>query len=141
MVESSSNIALDDFSVAIDSNSNAIAVWLQSDGTAVSTYANRYASSAWGTATTIDTGSNVTSAPHVAILPSNNGVAVWTQSDGTADSIYSSVYSGTWSTAATIESSNFSSTDPFVATDRTGTKESALAAWLRTVGAVYSNLY
>jgi len=141
LVESSANIALDDFSVAIDSNSNAIAVWLQSDGTAVSTYANRYASSAWGTAAAIDTGANVTSEPHIAMLPSNNGVAVWTQSDGTADSIYSSIYSGSWSTAAVIESSSFSSTDPFVATDRTGTKESALAAWLRTVGSVHSNLY
>lgn len=140
LVESSTNIALDDFSVAIDSNSNAVAIWLQSDGTAVSTYANRY-TTAWGTAETIDSGANVTTAPHVAILPSNNAVAVWEQSDGTAESIYASIYSGSWSTAATIESSNFSSTDPFVATDRTGTKESALAAWLRTVGSVHSNLY
>ncbi|KZM40647.1 hypothetical protein OA92_16670 [Marinomonas sp. SBI22] len=140
LVESSANIALDDFSVAIDSNSNAIALWLQSDGTAVSTYANRYTTS-WGTAETIDTGNNATTAPHVAILPSNDAVAVWEQSDGTAESIYSSVYNGSWSTAATIESSTFSSTDPFVVTDRTGTKESALAAWLRTVGSVHSNLY
>jgi len=76
--------------IAIDANGNAIAVWVQSDGTRDSIWANRYVPGAgWGTAELVET-DNAGHAyyPQVAIDANGNAIAVWDQDDGTRYNIW-----------------------------------------------------
>ena len=80
--------------IAINASGHAVAVWKQSDGAAMSVYANYYtAGTGWGTAALIET-DNAGEAldPQVAVDASGNAVAVWEQSDGTRTNILANRY-------------------------------------------------
>ena len=80
--------------VAIDQDGNAVAVWVQSDGTMHNIWANRYVSGVgWQTAELIET-DNAGSAYYsqIAIGQDGNAVAVWRQSDGIRDNIWANRY-------------------------------------------------
>ena len=132
--------------VAIDGSGNAIAVWMQSDGTRTNIWANRYVvGSGWGTAQLIET-DNVgwANAPWVAVDDSGNAVAAWHQSDGTRTNILANRYvagSG-WGTAQLIETDNAgAASHPRVAVDSSG---NAVTVWMQSDGTrtnIWANRY
>ena len=138
--------------IAMDPAGNAIAVWLQWNGTRFGIFANRYtAGGSWGTAVAIDTGSSgASSNPDIAMDPNGNAIAVWEQYDGTLtrDSIRANRYAvsgNAWGTAATIDSGGTGNTgpssNPRVAMDSNG---NAIAVWEQTAGVrsnIRANLY
>ena len=80
--------------IAINANGNALAVWVQFDGTRENIWSNRYTAGAgWGTAALIET-DNVGGAnsPQIAIDANGNALAVWNQHDGTRDNIWANRY-------------------------------------------------
>lgn len=118
--------------VAMDSNGNAVAIWLQLDGVSLSLWANRFdVTTGWGTPEIIDAGAgNVGSSPDVAMDPSGNAMAVWIQL--TAPGVFSvfanrfAVATG-WGTAALLETDDASGADgTAVAMDPAG---NAVATW------------
>jgi hypothetical protein len=78
--------------VAVDSKGNAVAVWMQSDGTHYHIRTNYYtAGDKWSAATLVennDAGDAVT--PSIAIDERGHAIAVWSQSDGNVDSMWTS---------------------------------------------------
>jgi hypothetical protein len=80
--------------VAFDVSGNALAVWMQSDGTRFNIVANRYtAGSGWGTANLIETDdAGSANEPQIAIDANGNALAVWYQSDGVRSNIWANRY-------------------------------------------------
>ena len=126
--------------VVIDPGGNAIAVWIQSDGTRGSIWSNRYvAGTGWGTAELIETDSAGDALlPQVAVDGSGNVVAIWYQDDGTRFNIWSNRYvAGTgWGVAELIETDNAGhALYPQVAVDVSG---NAVAVWHQYDGTTYN---
>ncbi len=135
--------------IAIDASGNALAVWVQSDGTNYNIYSNRYsAESGWDAATAVlieEGNDGHASTPQIAIDASGNALAVWRQYDGTNYNILSNYYSaelGYWdATAELIEAGDGFAEYPQIAIDASG---NALAVWRQSDGAnynIYSNRY
>jgi len=104
--------------VAMNSGDNAVAVWVQPDGTADSIWSSRYVSgTGWGTPTLLEAGPGNASSPQVAMDGGGNAVAVWVQSDGAFSSIWSNRYtpSSGWGTASPIEVRSGQASSPHVA--------------------------
>ncbi len=125
--------------IALAANGNALAVWLQFDGTRNNIWANRYTpGSGWGTPELIETddASNAYT-PQIAIDASGNAMAVWRQSDGSRYNIWANRYTpgSGWGAAGTIESGTGDAYDPQIALDTNG---NALAVWLQSDGIRYN---
>ncbi|MBF8258450.1 MAG: repeat-containing protein [Actinobacteria bacterium] len=104
--------------VAMNGGDNAVAVWIQFDGTADSIWSNRYVpGTGWGMPTLLETGPGNASSPQVAMDGSGNVIAVWVQSDGAIGSIWSNRYipSSGWGTASPIEVRSVQASSPHVA--------------------------
>jgi len=70
--------------IAVDPNGNALAVWLQSEGTHLDLWSNRYTQQGgWGTAELLETSGNKAYLPQVAADARGNGLVVWYQSGDT----------------------------------------------------------
>ena len=70
--------------VGMDAAGNAIAVWLQSNGTRNRVMASRFvAGTGWSPPSPIDTGMRSAQLPRVAVDPAGNAIAVWYQADDT----------------------------------------------------------
>ena len=130
--------------IYMDTSSNAIAVWQQSDGTRFKIWANRYnaSTSAWGTATLIETdNAGTVGSPKVALDANGNAIAVWNQSDGTRRDIWANRYSAStsaWGTATLIETDNAGDAfNPQIAVDASG---NAIAVWNQSDG-TYRNIW
>jgi len=128
--------------VAVDTSGNAVAVWLQYDGTRNNIWANRFdvLSGSWQGATLIESDTGDASSPQVAVDDSGNAMAVWYQSDGSDYSIYANHFdalSSSWQGAALIESGTGRAYSPQVAVDTNG---NAIAIWYQYDG-TYSNIY
>ena len=125
--------------VASDHNGNAVAVWLQSDGTRHNIWANHYTLGiGWGTAVLIETDTGFAGAADVAVDANGNAVAVWRQSDGTRHNIWGNRYTaGTgWGTAVLIETDDVGTTRwPQVVSDSNG---NAVAVWEQHDGTRYN---
>lgn len=104
--------------IAVNANGDAIAVWVQSDGTDWNIYANRYNSGlGWGTAELIEACAGQASDPQVAVDQSGDAIVVWDQINATGlHSIYQNRFDaiGGWGTAQAIESSASQSSAPQV---------------------------
>ena len=136
--------------IAMAPNGNAIAVWEQYDGTLNrdSIRANRYTVSgnAWGTAATIDSGgtgnTGPSSNPRVAMDSNGNAIAVWEQAAGLRSNIRANLFTGSWGTAALIETDDTGNAYlPQVAMDSNG---NAIAVWEQSNGSrfsIYANRY
>jgi len=130
--------------VAIDVHGNALAVWVQSDGTRNNIWANRYtaATGAWGVAALIET-NDVSSAyrPQVALDANGNGLAAWDQGDGIRQNIWANRYTaatGAWGTAVLIETDNVGgATAPQLGFAANG---NAVAVWTGNLS-IWSNRY
>ncbi len=130
--------------VSFDSAGNAIAVWMQSDGTYYRIYANRYvAGTGWGAVAAIETNLTNADSPQVSFDSAGNAIAVWYQSDGTHGRIYANRYvAGTgWGAAAIIDAGPNNALHPQVSFDRAG---NAIAVWDQSDGTydrIYANRY
>ena len=124
--------------IVIDGGGNAIAVWLQLDGTVDSLWSNRYdgTSSAWGTAEKIENNSESGYYPQLAVDGEGNAIAVWQQSNGAVDNIWSNVYStatSSWGDADTVVSNDESAYAPQIAINSDG---KAIVIWRQSDGTV-----
>ncbi|MBN4063323.1 Ig-like domain-containing protein [Cardiobacterium sp. AH-315-I02] len=109
--------------IVIDNNGNALAVWLQHDGTRFNILANRFDGNSWGTnAELIDRKDTSAQAPQIAIDNNGNAFAIWQQSG-----IQVSRFDGTtWGGAVSLGETTLSDF-PQIAFDNSG---NALAAWV-----------
>ena len=123
-----------------DASGNAVAVWVQSNGTRNNVWANRYAAgTGWGTAELIETDdAGGATRADVAVDAAGNAVAVWYQSDGTRYNIWANRYvAGTgWGTAELIETDDTDNANaPKVEMDGAG---NAIAVWYQWDGTRYN---
>ena len=122
--------------IAVDTAGNALAVWTQFDGTTNHIYANRFtaASSSWGVAAVIRTGTGDTDRPQIAFDASGNALAVWDQHDGTRRNIHANRYiaaTGSWGVPTVIESNAGGASRAQISVDASG---NALAVWTQLDG-------
>ncbi len=113
--------------LAVDgSTGDAIAAWVQSDGTANSIYVSRFSKSSgtWSTPQLLENSSQpaATASGSVAVsIRGSYAVVSWLQSDGTRDNLYGALYSGgSWGAATLNESSTAAAAQPNVAIDSSG---------------------
>ncbi|HJU83043.1 MAG TPA: hypothetical protein VJ600_02430 [Holophagaceae bacterium] len=97
--------------LAVDGSGNAIATWAQSDGTAVSAYAVRYAvGSGWQAPVLLESAAGAVSASpynftvRVAMDNAGDAVATWSQTNGTNYQIYYRIYTAGTGWSASIGS-------------------------------------
>ena len=77
--------------VAVDASGNAIAVWMENDGTRPNIWTNRYIpGSGWGTAQLLEHEDGYAGDPQIAIDADGNAFAIWQQS--TLDNLRADVY-------------------------------------------------
>jgi len=120
--------------VVLDSSGNAIAVWEQWGGSAMTIWSNRYVvGEGWGETEVVDTG-DITGSfnPSVAVDASGNALVVWERWDGTFFSISANRYvvGVGWGDAETIETGNAGDAlTPEVAMTGSG---DAIAVWSQT---------
>jgi hypothetical protein len=131
--------------VVMDRNGNAIAVWKQHDGTAMSIYTNRYVlGTGWGAAGALLEATNgAADRPQLAVDDNGNVIAVWEQYDGTANSIYANRYviGVGWGAAAAIETGTGPARTAQVSMEANG---NAIAVWSQYDGtswSIYANRY
>ena len=126
--------------ISIDSSGNAVAVWIQSDGSSPdSVYANRYSvGQGWGNAELIETDdAGIVQSPQLGVDDSGNAVAVWTQFDGSRYNIWSNRYlpGFGWGTAELIETGDGQANSPQIAVNHSG---NAIAVWTQHDGSRFS---
>lgn len=127
IVLDSSSAAARQARIAVDRpTGNAIASWVQSNGTAESFYVSRFdnATDAWSAPELLENSDNaVESGPEnssVAIM-GTQAAAAWRQFDGSAVSIYlSRLVDGTWTAPALVDVSSQPALHPEVAVDSNG---------------------
>ena len=128
--------------ISVDSSGNAIAVWHQNDGSAVSIYSNRYvAGTGWSGATLVED-DDFSSAyyPQVDTDASGNAIAIW----GQGGDIYSNRYTvGTgWGTPTLVETEGpESATGARISCSKSG---DAVAVWQQDDGVranIWANCY
>ena len=137
--------------IAIDGSGNAIVLWQRHDSVRYTILASRYdaGSGTWGAAMPVmsELGSAYGPNHNIAFDNSGNAIAVWSQSDGVRYSIWANRYSatsGTWGTAALIETDNtapFGAFAPEIAIDPDG---NGIAVWFQHDGTrnnIWANRY
>ncbi|MCK4711197.1 MAG: Ig-like domain-containing protein, partial [Gammaproteobacteria bacterium] len=132
--------------VAVDVIGNAIAVWVQHDGTRKNTWANRYVvGTGWGTAELIEfDNAGKAMRPQLAVDASGNAIAVWVQNDGTRNNILGNHYTAGsgWGTAGYLEFDNGMASWPQVAVQTSN--GNALVVWQQHDGTrnnIWGNRY
>lgn len=126
--------------IAADQDGNAVAVWIQGDGTAQSVFANRYTEEAgWGTSVVIET--EVSGDANMLALAGDGlgtFTAVWIHYDGLRTNVWANRYTAEtgWVTAQLVETDDSGSAmSPSVAMDRSG---NAMAAWSQYDGSLWN---
>jgi hypothetical protein len=121
--------------IACAANGDAVAVWVQSDGTRGNVVSNRYTAGAgWGAATLVETAPVDVYDPQIAVDRDGNAVAIWAQFDGTHTNVVANrTTAGAWGTPAPI-TDTVNAYGPQVAIDRLG---NALAIWVQQNGVSY----
>lgn len=119
--------------IAIDDAGNAVALWLQSDGTRTNLVARRFVAGAWTAPVVIESGDGDARTPALAVDASGNALAVWTQYAGAhTDTWANRLSAGVWGTPVRIDVSDVGSTyEPQVAVDPVG---NAIAVWAQWDG-------
>jgi len=145
LIESDNTDNAIDPQVSVDTNGNAMAVWLQSDGAVFNVWSNRYENGSWGSAELVETGDALESIqPQITIDTSGNTLAVWSKSNGSLFNLMSNRYTaGTgWGTPELVETNNSGSVlAPQISSDSVG---NAVAVWYQSDGIrnnIWSNRY
>lgn len=116
--------------IAVDADGNAIAVWLQHDGTRLNVWANTYvAGGEWEGPVIIDSSTQNAETPRLAMNADGQAVVVWAHDGGSNGSIWSSRYEPGvgWETPASVEAGSADASVPDVAIDASGT---AVVVWV-----------
>jgi len=128
--------------IAINNSGDAIAIWVQNNGTTDSIWANIYISgTGWGTAGLVENDPQNASFPQVVMDNSSNATAVWIQNDGIWNSVYSNRYiTGTgWAGRNLIETTGGDVYNPQIAIDGFG---NVMAVWIQDPSpSIYANRY
>ncbi len=115
--------------IAFDNDSNALAVWRQSDDQRINIWSNRFNGTGWGSAEIIgiDSGAEAFD-PQIEFDANGNAFAIWLQNDDTGQkNILVNRFDGTsWSNVEIIDSSVNDASKPQIAIDTSG---KALAVW------------
>jgi hypothetical protein len=126
--------------IAVGGSGDAMAVWLQYDGSDHSTYANHYeAGSGWEGAVAIESDTGDANYAQIVVDGSGNAMAVWQQHDGSVDNLYANRYlagSG-WEGAVAIEGGTGTVLEPQIAVGGNG---NAMAVWVQSDG-IYDSIY
>ncbi|HUX90259.1 MAG TPA: hypothetical protein VMV48_06165 [Gallionellaceae bacterium] len=129
--------------IAFDLTGNAMAVWLQSNGTSSQIRSNSYSagSGTWGTTATIiePVSLGASSTPQIAIDANGNALVVWSRYDGTGTIMSNRYAAGSgWGAASVIGGAGGL---PQIAIDANG---NALAVWSQSDGSnrnIWANRY
>jgi hypothetical protein len=125
--------------IVADQDGNAVAVWVQGDGTAQSVFANRYTEGVgWGTRVVIESESlGDANLPDLAGDGSGTFTAVWMQDDGVRNNVWANRYTFEtgWVTAQLVEANDFGLMSPSIAMDASG---NAMATWYQYDGSLYN---
>jgi hypothetical protein len=137
LVETNDTSDAVDPQVSVAADGTAVAVWVQSDGSQPSAWANRYdPGTGWGTAQLIegDTANRIY-APQVALDGQGNAIAVWSNQ---LSDIWANRYDAAtgWGTPERIENGSTGAFESQVGFDSSG---NATAVWLQ--GGVWSNQF
>lgn len=130
--------------IVVDDVGNAAASWIQSDGSSMRLWFQRYdAVAGWGTARPIDSGGRDVSCASLTIDGFGNALAAWQQQDDLAPELWSNRYDTTlgWEGAELIDSEEASC--PELVMDANG---NAILVWTRpraqgAPGSVWANRY
>jgi hypothetical protein len=132
--------------IAFDNSGNAIAVWIQREGSIQHIWANRYnAGTGWETAVPLEQAPDSAYSPVVAVDGSGNAIALWEQKENSHLSLWAAQYiRGTgWTTPFVLENSSesVSLSEPSFNFNSRG---DAVAVWIQNDGStekVYVNHY
>ena len=118
--------------IAVDGQSNALAVWEYEEPTGTSIWANHYTRvRLWEEPETIDTGNGGATDPEVAADGAGNGFAVWRESQNEGN-IWTNRYDvdqGAWGTAELLQNGEVTAAqNPSIAADAAG---NAIAIWFQ----------
>lgn len=128
-----------DVQISGDGAGNAVAVWMQSDGTRFNIWANRYTpTGGWGTARPIEDNNAVdTNAPQVAVSESGSATAIWEQIDDAGTRAWAAQFSreAGWQLPQPVgDASGDDESVPQVGVDAEG---NAVAVWLQRTGGTF----
>ncbi len=126
----------------VDASGNAIATWGQSDGTATSTYVNRFVNGAWQGTELVEAATVTIAEPVATINAAGNAAVVWHQTNGTVEDLYANLFSGgVWSGAQSIEALATTVANPGVAIDAQGNVQAVWQQSDGTANSIYTNRY
>jgi hypothetical protein len=134
--------------VCFDRDGNAIAVWIQSDGSRFSIWVNRYdaVTGSWGAAELIENdNSGDARYPQVGLDRDGNAIAAWTQSDGNRYNSWANRYDaiiGSWGAAELIQTDNIETAENLrIGVDREGNALAVWNQWDGRLGHIRANRY
>jgi len=117
--------------VAVDASGNAVAVWVQGDGTSIGLWANRYVvGSGWGSPELIEISSGT---PEIALDPRGNATVVWQEYTSRRILAVRYLPGSGWTPAVRIDSGTGDGFDPDVGANPSG---SVIAVWEEANGSV-----
>ena len=137
LIETDNTNSARDARVAFDTNGNAMAVWIQSDGLRNNVLANRYTVGVgWGSAVLIETdNAGPAFEPRIAFDGNGNATAVWSHRDvaGFTFNIWANRWTAAtgWGTAAPIDNAPEPARMPQIGVDGSG---NVIAAWAQSDG-------
>ncbi len=125
--------------IAADDNGNAMAVWLQRNGSRYDVWAKRLVSGlGWQAATLVD-GNDTGDAysPEVAMDASGNALVVWHRFDGTRNNVWAATYVGGvgWRAPTLLEAGSYDAQSPRVGISPPG---DGMAVWQQSDGTRYN---
>jgi hypothetical protein len=131
-------------SIAMDGQGNALALWVQADGTQYNIWANRYksASQTWGEPVQVSSKGSAYY-PQAAFDPAGNAMAVWAQKNGTnlfeESARQMDASTGAWGAVASLGQSTAFAEAPQIAMDASGNAIAVWVYWNGTHHSVFSN--
>lgn len=125
--------------LSVDATGNALAVWVEDDGTTYSLYSRRYdvATHAWGSAALLEN-SNVpvsTAEKPTVSMSGNEAVVSWIQDNASQDAYAIRLHAGAWGSATLLENNNAPVTELTSSIDASG---NAAVLWVQSDGAARS---
>jgi hypothetical protein len=136
LVETSNTGSAFDPQVSFDTNGNALAVWLISNGTVDDIWSSKYTTTeGWGNPALIETNSGDARNVQLSIDTSGNALAVWVQNDGTYDNIWANRYTVNtgWGSPERIDGFNGNADEPQISVDANG---NGIAVWHQYEGSI-----
>ena len=143
-IEAGSGDAFDP-DICTDGSGNALALWLQDDGTRVNVMSSAYtAGTGWGSEDAIETSDITATTPTIVMNDSGDAAAVWLHYDGSTYDLWTNLYtpSSGWGTSESLESGTWDVITSDAAIDSAG---NVFVVWFQqsaaSVGHIYARRY